>query len=115
MSDSNNMTIAGTVLRIDGPVSVGSNGLQKTTVIVRTPGQYPQEIPVEFLKDKAESVAKQYSAGDEVEVSFNLRGREYNGRHYVSVQGWKVALIGAGTGSAAGAQGDGEEDDKMAF
>ena len=70
---------------------------------------------MEFLKHHAESVAKQYSAGDEVEISFNLRGREYNGRHYVSVQGWKVALIGAGTGSAAGAQGGSKDDDKMAF
>jgi single-stranded DNA-binding protein len=102
MSDEKKMTLAGEVVRIDGPILVGAKGTQKTLVLVRTPGQYPQDIPVEFWGDRAESVARQIAPGDEVEIGIDLRGREWQGRHYVSVQGWRVALTGAGTGEQAG-------------
>ena len=104
MTEQAKMTLAGEVVRIDGPQPVGDKGAVKTTVLVRTAGQYPQEIPVEFWKDKAESVARQIAPGDEVEIAIDLRGREWQGRHYVSVQGWRVDLTGAGTGEAAEAQ-----------
>ena len=94
--------LEGEIIKMDGPVSVGANNLQKTIMVVETPGEYPQTIPVEWLKDKATTVATQYSLGDEVRIGYNLRGREYNGKYYSSVQGWEIELTGAGTGKTAG-------------
>jgi hypothetical protein len=104
MSEQAKMTLAGEVVKIDGPQPTGTKGTQKTVVLIRTPGQYPQEIPVEFWGDKAAQVAKQIAPGDEVEIGIDLRGREWQGKHYVSVQGWRVTLTGAGTGKQASAQ-----------
>jgi hypothetical protein len=94
--------LEGEIIRIDGPVSVGANNLQKTTMVIDTGGEYPQTIPVEWLKDKAAYVATQYALGDEVRIGYNLRGREYNGKYYCSVQGWEIELTGAGTGKTRG-------------
>jgi hypothetical protein len=33
--------------------------------------------------------------GDSVAVSYNLRGREWNGKYYVNVQGWKLEKTGS--------------------
>jgi single-strand DNA-binding protein len=102
--------LEGEIIKMDGPVSVGANGLQKTIMVIDTGGEYPQTIPVEWLKDKATSVATQYALGDEVRIGYNLRGREYNGKYYSSVQGWEIELTGAGTGKAAG---DGGKSDRV--
>ena len=45
-------------------------------------------------QDKVQELAK-YSTGDKVKVSFNLKGREYNGRWYNDLQIWKLAPAGA--------------------
>ena len=102
--------LEGEIIKLDGPVSVGANGLQKTIMVIDTGGEYPQTIPVEWLKDKATSVATQYALGDEVRIGYNLRGREYQGKYYSSIQGWEIELTGAGTGKAAG---DGGKSDRV--
>jgi hypothetical protein len=106
--------LEGEIIKLDGPVSVGANGLQKTIMVIDTGGEYPQTIPVEWLKEKATSVATQYALGDEVRIGYNLRGREYQGKYYSSVHGWEIELTGAGTGKAAGDGGNvdtGADDD----
>ena len=42
-----------------------------------------------MTKDRAE-IIESLSIGDFVKVSFNIRGNEYQGKYYVSLQGWKV-------------------------
>jgi hypothetical protein len=36
-----------------------------------------------------------------VKVKFNLRGREYNGRHFVSLDMWTMDIAAAGNTSAS--------------
>jgi hypothetical protein len=36
-----------------------------------------------------------------VKVKFNLRGREYNGRHFVSLDMWAIDVASAGNTSAS--------------
>ena len=54
---------------------------------------YPQEFGMEFAKDKC-GILDSYDVGDVVTVNCNLRGNEYNGRHYISLQAWKIAKDG---------------------
>ena len=35
-----------------------------------------------------------YNIGDEVEVSFNLSSREWNGRYFHNVDAWKIEKVG---------------------
>ena len=90
---SEQTTIKGRVIHIEQPQSFGASGFRKATVVIETGGDYPQQIPIEFVKDKADEMASKLSVGMEVEIAYNLRGREWNGRYFASVQGWRFDIV----------------------
>jgi len=83
------MEINGTIKLIGKTEEVGTNGFTKRLLVVTTNEQYPQHIPVDFVKDKT-SLLDNYNLGDAVVVGINLRGSEYNGKYYLNAQGWKI-------------------------
>ena len=44
-----------------------------------------------------------FSVGDDVVVQFDIRGNEYNGKHYVNLSCWKLQAAGAEADSPASA------------
>lgn len=65
------------------------SGFQKREFVVTTSEQYPQDIKMEFIKDKCALLDK-YKVGQDVTVGFNLRGNEFNDKYYVNLQAWKI-------------------------
>lgn len=51
--------------------------------------KYPQKIQLQILNDRIAEMDK-YSLGEDLEVSFDIRGREYNGKYYNSLNAYKV-------------------------
>lgn len=74
------------------------SGFSKRELVVTTDERYPQDIKIDFLKEKADML-EDLSDGEAVTVHFDIRGREYNGRFYTDLSGWRVDK-GAGSGSA---------------
>ena len=69
---------------------VGSAGtFKKRTIVIKSDEQYPQTIPVDFVQDKCDLLDK-YAIGQDVKVSINIRGNEYNGKYYCSLNGWRI-------------------------
>ena len=69
------------------------SGFSKREMVVTVEdGNYPQDINLEFMKDKA-SLLDGLKPDEEVKVTFDIRGREYNGRYYNNLQGWKVETV----------------------
>jgi hypothetical protein len=85
--------LTGTIRQIDNEQTFQS-GFSKREFVVTTHDKYPQEIKLEFQKDKCGQL-NQFRSGDAVTVSFNLRGNEYNGRFYVNLVAWKIEAEGA--------------------
>ena len=83
------MEITGKVVVIGQTESVGQNGFTKRLVVVETNEQYPQKLPIDFVKDKT-ALLDRISVGQEVKVQINLRGSESNGRWFSQIQGWKI-------------------------
>lgn len=84
------MKIKGTVKQVTDTETVGEKGFQKRQIVVTIgDASYPQHIPVEFVQDKVD-LLDDINAGEIVEIDINLRGREWNDKYYVSVQGWKI-------------------------
>ena len=82
--------ITGKIIVLNDAELVGAAGtFKKRLVVVETSEQYPQKIGIDFVQDKT-SVLDKYKVGDEVKVSANIRGQEYNGKYYVSLNGWKI-------------------------
>ena len=82
--------IAGKIIKIGETETVGSAGtFKKRQLVVETDEQYRQQIPIDFVQDKT-SVLDSYVVGDDVKVGINIRGNEYQGRYFCSLNGWKI-------------------------
>lgn len=73
--------------------SRAGNAWVKHEYVLETQESYPKKVHFDLFGDKA----RQYplSIGDEVVLSFDINSREYNGRWYTSISGWKVEKAGA--------------------
>ncbi len=95
----------GTVNRI-GPVETKSDKFSKRSLIVDVDdGKYPQTCEFQATNDRC-SMLDQFNPGDQVSISWNLRGREWTGKDGVkkvfnSCDIWKVELISKGTPRSA--------------
>ena len=87
-------SITGKLTVINPTQSVGAAGFLKREFVVTTAEQYPQQIKLEFIKDKC-GLLDNFSVGQSVSVDFNLRGNEYQGKYYVSLQAWKITADAA--------------------
>lgn len=86
------MNITGTVEKVL-PVQEFPSGFYKQTLLVKTGDRYPQIIPIDFHKEKTEAL-NGIGPGNKVKVDFDLRGREWNERHFLEAAGWKVESQG---------------------
>ena len=78
----------GTVKRVMDQQTL-AKGFTKRDFVLKTDEDYPQEVPFECIKDRC-SLLDGVKEGDRVNVSFNIRGREYNGRYFVNLQAWRI-------------------------
>jgi hypothetical protein len=67
---------------------------KKRELVVTTDEQYPQMIMIEFAQDKCD-ILDNYKVGDSVNVSINLRGREWINpegvaKYFNQIQGWRI-------------------------
>ena len=97
------MEVIGKVKLIGEVQTFGNNGFRKRELVVTTDEQYPQMIMIEFVQDKCE-LLNNYSVGQDVKVSINLRGREWinpqgEAKYFNSIQGWRIENLSNATPS----------------
>lgn len=85
------MTVEGNIKLIGETVTFDS-GFTKRQIVVTTNETYPQEIAIDFIKDGC-TMLDSFEVGQNVCIAINIRGNEYNGKYYVSLQGWKIDNI----------------------
>ena len=95
------MELQGKIKLIGQTKAYGSNGFQKRELVLTVPGEYPQHILVEFVKDKC-AVLDNYQVGQEVKIAINIRGKEWQSpqgdvKYFNSIQGWRIEAVQAGT------------------
>lgn len=67
------------------------SGFQKRELILTTDDEkYPQDISIQFLQDKIQ-LLDSITEDQEVTVHFNISGREYNGKYFNNLTGWKIS------------------------
>ncbi len=75
----------------------GKNGQwRKQEIIIETQGQYPKKVCISIWGDKINE--SQLQIGNELNISFDVESREYNGRWYTDVKAWKVDGAGGASG-----------------
>jgi len=65
---------------------------KRTLVLTDNNGKYPSHIPIEFGNDSAELLLD-LRVGDTVKATFFMNGREWNGRHFLSLKGNTVDVV----------------------
>lgn len=109
-------TIRGTIKEISETQEFASGFTKREFVVTEQADKYPQDIKLEVVKERCAELDA-LAVGQKVEVQFNIRGNEHNGRHFVNLQAWKIeALTMAPEAAQSGAQSGGDViDEQMPF
>jgi predicted adenine nucleotide alpha hydrolase (AANH) superfamily ATPase len=83
------MQLKGTIHQITPTETVGQNGTQKRQVVLNTGDQYNTYVAITFMGKQFDK-SNNLSEGQTVSIEVNISSREYNGRWYTEVSGWKV-------------------------
>ena len=109
---SRSYEVTGKVIFKGDTESFGANNFQKRVFVLETTDdKYPQQIKLELIKDGCAKL-DQYMAGDIITASFNLQGREYNGKYYVNLQAWKISGDASNNQARPAQQANAPKDDK---
>jgi len=90
---SENLTIKGLVYKIN-PTKEISDKFSFKTIILKTDGDYPQFILIQFSNKNIDKL-NNITTGSTVVVSYNLRGRIYKDKQgdetaFVTIEGWQL-------------------------
>ena len=86
------------------PTEQKSQSFQAREFVLEIPdGNYPQLVKFQAVQDRC-PILDQFREGDKVRVSFDLRGREWNGKYLTNLNAWRIQ---AGTGEPTGNSGSG--------
>lgn len=81
--------------------SKAGNAWKKQEYVLETQESFPRKIHFDFFGDKADQY--NFNIGDVITLSFDIESREYNGRWYTSIHGWKAELANAPVAGAPAA------------
>src|SRR5665811_1041510 len=80
------------ILKAESGVSRAGKEWQKQEFVIETEEQFPKKVCFTLFGDKT-SLIDGLSSGEEVEVSFNLESREYNGKWFHNINAWKIDKV----------------------
>ncbi len=66
-----------------------SSSFQTREFVITTEGTYPQFVKFQLTQDKC-SIIDNCQEGEKIKVSFDLRGREWQGKYFTNLNAWKV-------------------------
>lgn len=84
-------TVRGT-LAVLFDTEVKSDKFQTRNFVIETPGEYPQLIQFQAVNERC-GILDNFQQGQLIEVSFDLRGREWNGRYITNLNAWKIQSV----------------------
>lgn len=102
----------GKIKVISDTQSFASGFTKREFVVTTAHDKYPQDLKFEVVKDKC-ALLDSLAVGQDVQVSFDIRGNEYNGKYYVNLSAWKIQAAG-GSGNASRSQSSASDEPDMA-
>lgn len=113
--------LTGTIKLVNDTVQVSEKFSKREFVVTIPDEKYPQDIMFQLVQDKCQLIDGIY-VGSEVEVSFNLRGREWTSpqgevRYFNTLDAFRVERVGSSPAPApkAAAQTVAEDDEDLPF
>ena len=97
------MKVTGKIHNV-GTLRKVSEKFKSKDVVLLTDEKFPQYITIQFTQDKTELIT-QNNIGEQVEVSVNLKGREWKSpqgeiKYFNTIEGWQINVAANETFSA---------------
>lgn len=67
-------------------------------VIEIADGNYPQLVKFQLVQERCQ-ILDSYNEGEEIKVHFDLRGREWQGKFFTTLNSWRIEKSGGESGS----------------
>ena len=93
--------VAGKIKLINDTQTFPSGFTKREFVVTTAVDKYPQDLKFEVVKDKC-SMLDNFEPEQDVQVNFDIRGNEFNGKYFVNLSCWKIQAAGAGGGGGGG-------------
>jgi hypothetical protein len=92
--------ITGTIKVLNPTVQVSEKFTKREFVLTENTSQYPQDILFQAVQDRC-ALLDGMNVGEQIEVSFNLRGREWTSpqgevKYFNSLDAWRIDKMGQG-------------------
>ena len=89
------MEVKGKIIKklplVSGTAKSTGNPWKKQDYVMETLEAHPKTIAFDFFGDRADQY--NFEVGDEILLSFDIESREYQGRYYTNIRGWKGEKI----------------------
>ncbi|MCE2682000.1 MAG: DUF3127 domain-containing protein [Flavobacteriia bacterium] len=98
--------LTGSVKMVGNTVQVSEKFSKREFVVTDASGMYPQDIMFQATQDKC-ALLDGYRTGEQVEVSFNLRGREWTSpagevKYFNTLEAWRIERSNQGAPVGSG-------------
>jgi hypothetical protein len=106
-------------LKLANETQVISEKFSKRIFVITDESQYPQDIEFQLTQEKC-NLLDSIGVGSKLEVSFNLRGREWNSpggetKYFNTLEAWKIEVLGAVRPDQMKAHAPNEEESDLPF
>ena len=88
-------------LELQSGVSKAGNNWKKQEYVLETLDSYPKKVKFDFFGDRADQYPLE--VGDVITLSYDIESREFNGRWYTDIRGFKAVKEDPNAVPAAGA------------
>ena len=107
-------------LDMESGTSKAGKEWKKQSFVIDTGAQFNPEVCFSLFGEDKIAMLQGINQGEEIEVSFNLSSREYNGRYYHNIDAWRInkaaaTVVAAPADEAPFPAQDATEDDDLPF
>ena len=87
------MEVIGKIIHVlpQSGTSQAGNQWKKQEYVLETEDAYPKKICFDFFGDRVDQFPLKIN--DRIKLSFDIESREYNGRWYTNIRGWKAEQV----------------------
>ena len=89
--------------------SKAGNAWRKQVYILETLENYPKKVAFDFFGDRINQYDSICEVGATITLSYDIESREFNGRWYTDIRGWKAERYDPSAAPAPGAPAAGQQ------
>ncbi len=86
------LEIQGKLIEVFDEQKISDSFKKREFVVETNENNFTEQIKFELVQDRTDLIDP-YQIGEDVKVSFNLKGRKWNDKYFVNVQAWRIERL----------------------